>query len=68
MKSIAKFVALLLGSALLLSGCSAISSMLYGDSKDADLDAHTDMSAAEAELEAVESVIQFTFYDSFANW
>lgn len=72
MKSFAKFVLFLFGSLVVLSGCSAISSMLYGHSKDAALEVQepsTDSSTvAEEEPAPVEEVISFTFYDSFANW
>ncbi len=72
MKSFAKLVLLLFGSLVVLSGCSAISSMLYGDSKDAALEVQepsTDTSTVvEEEPAPVEEVIRFTFYDSFANW
>ncbi len=72
MKSFAKLVLLLFGSLVVLSGCSAISSMLYGDSKDAALEVRepsTDSSTvAEEDPAPVEEVISFTFYDSFANW
>lgn len=64
MKSIAKFVLFFIGSAILLSGCSAVSSMLLDHSKEAapDLREPTVDTAAAAE------VPRFTFYDSFANW
>lgn len=72
MKSFAKLVLLLFGSLVVLSGCSAISSMLYGDSKDAAVEVQepsTDSSTVvEEEPAPVEAVISFTFYDSFANW
>lgn len=61
MKTFFKLATILLGSALLLSGCSAVSSMLYGDSKEAAPD--TKETAPERA-----SVQAFTFYDSFANW
>ncbi len=64
MKSIAKFVLLFIGSALLLSGCSAVSSMLMGHSKEAA----PDMQEPSVDTAAVAEVPRFTFYDSFANW
>lgn len=70
MKSCAKLVLLLIGSLLVLSGCSAISSMLSGDSKHAAAkgpDPSTEASS-EAEQPPVGEVISFTFYDSFAKW
>lgn len=72
MKSFAKLVLLLFGSLIVLSGCSAISSMLYGDSKDAAVavpEPSTDTATGvEDEPAPVEEVLSFTFYDSFANW
>ena len=58
MKTLFKLAAILLGSALLLSGCSAVSSMLYGDAKEAAPDTNAERAAVQA----------FTFYDSYANW
>lgn len=58
MKTFFKLATILLGSALLLSGCSAVSSMLYGDMKEAAPDTNAERA----------SVKVFTFYDSFANW
>lgn len=72
MKSIAKLVLLLFGSLIVLSGCSAVSSMLFGDSKDAASKAPAstvDSSTAVEEAPAPEEeVVRFTFYDSWANW
>ncbi|MCY4072218.1 MAG: hypothetical protein OXG60_13050 [Chloroflexi bacterium] len=72
MKSLAKLILLLVGSLIVLSGCSALSSMLFGDSKDAAVEVQqpsTDTSTVvEEEPAPVEEVISFTFYDSFANW
>lgn len=72
MKSFAKLVLLLIGSLVVLSGCSALSSMLFDDSKDAAVkvqEPSTDTSAVvEEEPAPVEEVISFTFYDSYANW
>ncbi|MDE2951510.1 MAG: hypothetical protein OXT68_12180 [Chloroflexota bacterium] len=72
MKSFAKLVLLLFGSLVVLSGCSAISSILFHDSKDAAAkvpEPSTEASTVvEEEPPPVEEVISFTFYDSFANW
>ncbi|MCY4018760.1 MAG: hypothetical protein OXG39_05085 [Chloroflexi bacterium] len=72
MKSFAKLVLLLFGSLVVLSGCSAVSSMLFGDSKDAAAKAPAPSTDRSAEVEEgpapVEQVISFTFYDSWANW
>ncbi len=72
MKSFAKLVLLLFGSLVVMSGCSAVSSMLFGDSKDAAAKAPASSSDTSAVVEEepapVEEVISFTFYDSFANW
>ncbi len=71
MKSFAKLVLLLFGSLVVLSGCSAISSMLFHDSKDAAAkvpEPSTEASTVVEEEAPVEEVIRFTFYDSFANW
>lgn len=72
MKSFVRVIVLLIGSAIVLSGCSAVSSMLYGDSKDAAVEVQepsADTSAVvEEEAAPEEAVIRFTLYDSFANW
>ena len=72
MKSFVRVIVLLIGSAIVLSGCSAVSSMLYGDSKDAAVEVQepsADTSAVvEEEPAPEEAIIRFTLYDSFANW
>lgn len=72
MKSFLKIVVLLIGSAIVLSGCSAVSSMLFGESKNAAVGvqepAADSATAAEEQPAPAEAVIRFTFYDSFANW
>ena len=72
MKTFVKLLVLMLGGMVVLSGCSTISSMLAGGSKDASAEVQMPASDAPNADEAVaapaEPVILFTFYDSFANW
>jgi len=60
MKSTIRLMVLLLVGALALSGCSALRSMLAGDSESPK--------PAAPEVVAEPSVPRFTFYESWASW
>ena len=60
MRSILRLMVLLLAGALAISGCSAVRTMLTGESDSAE------PSAPEAVAEP--ALPQFTFYESWASW
>ncbi|MCY4062485.1 MAG: hypothetical protein OXG53_08960 [Chloroflexi bacterium] len=60
MKAMIRLIVLLLVGALALSGCSALRSMLVGDSGSTE--------PSSPEVVAEPSVPRFTFYESWASW
>lgn len=60
MRSMIKLTILLIAGALAISGCSAVRSMLTGESDSAD--------PSVPESVAEPALPQFTFYESWASW
>ena len=60
MRSTIRLLLLLMAGMLAVSGCSAVRSLLTGDSSAAD--------TASPEVAAEPSLPQFTFYESWASW
>lgn len=59
MRSTVRIIVLLLVGMLALSGCSAMRSLLLGDSGSAE---------SSPDVVAVPSAPRFTFFDSWASW
>lgn len=60
MRSTIRLLLLLLAGMLAISGCSAVRSLLSGDSSGAE--------QASPEVVAEPSAPRFTFYESWASW
>ena len=72
MKTVLRFIVLLIGASVVISGCSAISSMLYGGAKDSAVAVQEPSGDSATTVEDVqepaEAVLRFTFYESHADW